>query len=77
MQYDNFPNNMLIGLIMAKVDFLFNVLENNWYNICRVLEIIKEIAVMSKVLYDYIILRYFCNLKFVCHTFIFSLDKFM
>ena len=35
---------------MAKVDLLFNVLENNWYNICRVLENIKEIAVMSKVL---------------------------
>ena len=62
---------------MAKVDLLFNVLENNWYNICRVLENIKEIAVMSKVLYFHIILRYFCKLKFVCHTFIFSLDKFM
>ena len=35
----------------SKVDLLFNVLENNWYNICRVLEIIKEIAVMSKVIY--------------------------
>ena len=62
---------------MAKVDLLFYVLENNWYNFCRVLENIKEIAVMSKVLYSYIILRYLCKLKFVCHTFIFSLDKFM
>ena len=62
---------------MAKVDLLFNILENNWYNICRVLENIMEIAGMSNILYSYIILRYFCKLKFVCHTFIFSLDKFM
>ena len=67
----------ILCLIMAKVDLLFNVLENNWYNICRVLENIKEITVMCKVLYLYIILRCLCKLKFVCHTFIFSLDKFM